>query len=120
MRRMEILVVPKCWMFAVSLFAFLVSLAAAVLPHADGSCRRALSFTQLAFTAGSLDSAVYGDFNEDGRPDIALHTLGGGTRTIALNRGSVFEPLPTEMVRFDGPNPVAVTAADVNRDGHLD
>jgi FG-GAP-like repeat len=98
----------------------MIAAAPPLAQGADGSCQRALTFTELAFTVGSLHSAVYGDFNEDGRTDIALHTFGGDTRTIALNRGSVFEPLPTEMIRFDGPDPVAVTAADVNRDGHLD
>jgi len=67
-------------------------------------------------------SAVYGDFDEDGRVDIAL--TNGSDRFILLNRGNrAFEIVnktsvsPTGSTAFLAP---LVEADDVNGDGHLD
>ncbi|MEA2342377.1 MAG: hypothetical protein QOF63_546 [Thermoanaerobaculia bacterium] len=97
-------------------------LLAASAASADDSCLRALSFAERLITSSSITSAAYGDFDEDGHPDVAL-MLDGDSRIIALSRGSVFRPMPREQV---GPissshfaDPI-VAATDVNHDGHVD
>ena len=94
---------------ALSLF---LSVAAAA---ADTGCRRGSSFAEQPITSTGITSAAYGDFDEDGRPDVAL-MLNGDSRIIAVNRGAVFQPMPLE----DVPGGRLVAAGDVNHDGHLD
>jgi hypothetical protein len=101
------------------LWVFLV-LIIAPAAIADPSCRRGFRFAEATVTGFPISSAAYGDFNEDGRPDIAV-MMSDGSRIVTLNRGGhVFEPLNREQpsgVSQAGP---LVTATDVNRDGHLD
>src|SRR3954447_2873112 len=94
-------------------------LLAASVVQADDGCRRALSFVDLALSSdrSAIRSALYGDFNEDGRPDVFLQ-MNDNSSAIALNRGSVFESMPAESLGANPPGAVAV--ADVNGDGHLD
>ena len=104
--------------------ALALVMCAAISVNADDACRRtfssadfALSSTSLSFISESYKAAMYGDFNEDGRPDVVLQT-NDYRRVTALNRGVAFEPMPAESL---GTNPpVAVSVADVNGDGHLD
>lgn len=98
--------------------ALALSLSVATVATADTGCRRAPSFAEPAITSLVITSAAYGDFNEDGRPDAAL-MLSGDSRIIALNRGTVFQPMPREIVPV-GSGISLVTAGDVNHDGHLD
>jgi hypothetical protein len=67
------------------------------------------------------DSAVYGDFDEDGRIDVAYTTSTDRLRHVALNRGNgLFMPLPASAAIFNGGSLVLAASADMNRDGHLD
>ncbi|HEX3578921.1 MAG TPA: FG-GAP-like repeat-containing protein [Thermoanaerobaculia bacterium] len=98
--------------------ALTLSLSVAAVAVADAGCRRAPSFAEPTITSLFITSAAYGDFNEDGRPDAAL-MLSGDSRIIALNRGTVFQPMPREIVP-GGSSSDLVAAGDVNHDGHLD
>ena len=58
-----------------------------------------------------------GDFNGDGRPDVAVVITGGDAVAILLNRGDgTFDKPEYLHVGF----PRAVVAGDFNRDGHVD
>lgn len=97
-------------------FSLLFTIAASVI--ADTPCRRSFRFADVVVT-GVITSAVYGDFDEDGRADIAV--MLGNVRIVALNRGGhLFEPLPRQALLFSGLTAPLVAATDVNRDGHLD
>ena len=57
-----------------------------------------------------------GDFNGDGKPDVAVTNQNG--LAVLLNNGSGgFEPAVSYIV---GTNPQSVAAADLNGDGHVD
>ena len=67
----------------------------------------------------SSPSAVYADFNEDGRVDVAMSNP-FGTLSVFLNRGSrTFQPLSTKAYS-ELQTTTLVRAADVNGDGHID
>src|SRR5579884_1007075 len=69
-----------------------------------------------AFPAGTLPTSVAaGDFNGDGKPDIAVTNQNGVT--ILLNNGTGFAPAASYTV---GTNPQAVAAKDFNGDGKVD
>ena len=69
-----------------------------------------------AFPAGTLPTSVAaGDFNGDGKPDIAVTNQNG--LTILLNNGTGFAPAASYTV---GTNPQAVAAKDFNGDGKVD
>lgn len=97
--------------------SLLFAIASSVI--ADTPCRRSFRFADVVITGG-ITSAVYGDFDEDGRADIAV--MLGNIRIVTLNRGGrVFEPLPRQSVVFPSLSAAPLVAAtDVNRDGHLD
>jgi hypothetical protein len=63
---------------------------------------------------------VYGDFNNDGLPDLAVVNTGDSTVSVYLNNAdNPGQFLPAQI--FDvGPNPAAIVAADFNADGILD
>ena len=67
----------------------------------------------------SSPAAVYADFNEDGRVDVAFSDP-GGTLYVFLNRGSrTFQQL-NKKVYTELQTTTLVRAADVNGDGHVD
>lgn len=87
--------------------------------NAASPCQRAYRTAEPLFTSRGISSAAYGDFDEDGRVDVALMT-DYDTRWVALNRdGHVFEPLTPEVSTHNSSLQLAGTA-DVNHDGHLD
>jgi hypothetical protein len=98
-------------------FLALMLVLSAMTAASGADCRRGLSFAEPAITSLILDTAAYGDFNEDGRPDVAL--MFSDSRIIALNRGAVFQPMPRELISGAFSIPLIV-ATDVDRDGHLD
>src|SRR4051794_18832161 len=96
----------------------LVLLATNALPD---ECRRGFEVADPIITSFSPDSAVYGDFDEDGLIDVAYTTSTDRLRHVALNRGNgLFMPLPASAAIFDGSSLVLAASADMNRDGHLD
>ena len=82
--------------------------------NGDGSFRIAGRYA-----AGRRPTDVLaGDFDGDGRPDLAVADALSGTVTILINAGvGVFQAGETLAV---GPTPVALAAADLDGDGHAD
>ncbi len=82
-------------------------------------CRRGFVAPDRIVTALSVDSAAYGDFDEDGRIDVAFTT--GYRLAVSINRGGgVFEPVSAEFLPSDYFEVRLTAATDVDRDGHLD
>jgi hypothetical protein len=77
------------------------------------------------FTTTALNSVgagptamAYGDFNGDGRVDVAVADFNGGSVSILLGTGDGnFQPTVDYPV---GSNVAAIAVGDFNRDGHLD
>ena len=70
-------------------------------------------------TVGSGPSWVAaGDFNEDGRPDLAVTNQGSGNVSILLGNGAGGFTAAPPVAAGTGPTPVV--ARDLNGDGHLD
>src|SRR5919108_5470844 len=67
------------------------------------------------------DAITAGDFNEDGKLDIAVTKLWEKTLTVLLGDGAGnFTPAPTTANYTTGTFPFDVVAADLDADGHLD
>ncbi len=62
-------------------------------------------------------SIAAGDFNGDGKPDLAITLAGGSLEVLMANGGGTFAPPVTVPA---GAGPSAVVVRDVNRDGILD
>jgi hypothetical protein len=95
----------------------LLALVLCVLPAAAQPCQRGFSAPDRIITDSRVRSAVYGDFDEDGRVDVAFEST--YDLAVSLNRGEgVFEPasrlsLPVWTRDVNG-------VTDLDRDGHLD
>jgi uncharacterized repeat protein (TIGR01451 family) len=80
----------------------------------------AVDFSNLkSYPVGTAPSdVVAGDFNGDGRPDIAVANRGSGNVSILLNNGDgTFAP----AMNFDaGDSPSVIAVGDFNADGKLD
>ena len=74
---------------------------------------------QVTYAAGSNPTAlVAGDFNRDGRTDLAVANYGSNDVSILLGNGDgTFQPQVTYAA---GSNPTALVAGDFNRDGRTD
>jgi hypothetical protein len=59
---------------------------------------------------------VTGDFNEDGKPDIAVNCNDGGIAILLGNGDGTFQP-PVFYTYYPGPG---LAAGDFNQDGHTD
>jgi hypothetical protein len=76
------------------------------------------------FSTSSLPSSVcMGDFNGDGKPDLATANAGNGTVSILLNTTAPGAATPTFSAKTDstaGTSSVSISTADLNGDGKLD
>jgi FG-GAP repeat. len=74
---------------------------------------------QTTFPVGSGPGAVIaGDFNHDGKPDLAVLNLGSSDISILIGNGAGSFSGPTTSPT--GVNPFDMTLADLNGDGNLD
>jgi hypothetical protein len=79
-----------------------------------------LLYAQLSFAAGNGPSnVVEGDFNNDGKMDLAVTNLSDGSVSIFLGKGDgTFQAQAAVAVGFSSPFGMAV--GDINHDGNLD
>jgi hypothetical protein len=71
------------------------------------------------FDAGaSLDSVAVGDFNGDGKLDLAVADPNSGTVSVLLGNGD--GTFPAAASYHAGVNPISIAVGDFNRDGKLD
>jgi hypothetical protein len=66
------------------------------------------------------DSVVVGDFNQDGKADLAVANSNSGNVTILLGNGNGGFTQPASSPVGVGTNPQSVVAGDFNRDGKAD
>jgi hypothetical protein len=82
--------------------------------------RTVLTFlAPVSYAAGSNPQAVaVGDFNNDGKFDLAVANAGSNNVSVLLGNGNgTFQPAKTFAV---GADPVSVAVGDFNGDGKLD
>jgi type II secretory pathway component GspD/PulD (secretin) len=76
-------------------------------------------FPRTDFTVGHVPAGVAsGDFNGDGKLDLAVTNQGDATVSILLGNGD--GTFPTEKIFATGAGPTAVVVGDFNSDGKLD
>ena len=92
-----------------------------VLLNQGGGAFPSPALTPLYPVGGFPESAAVGDFNRDGRPDLAVPSESGALVSVLLNSGnwpdagfSPYQPYPV------GNQPFAVAVADFNGDGWPD
>jgi Bacterial Ig-like domain (group 3)/FG-GAP-like repeat/FG-GAP repeat len=90
--------------------------------NGDGSLRAAYSYATNPPGIGSQSRAVVtGDFNNDGRTDIATLFAGDSVTILIADSKYSFQRLGTYVAgNYSGDQVVALAAADVNGDGDLD
>src|SRR5437899_3337266 len=67
----------------------LIALTVALLAQAAAAQAATISFTKLGTAAGASPvSVATGDFNFDGRPDVAIANFNPGTVTVLLGAGN--------------------------------
>lgn len=80
--------------------------------------------TAALFGVGATPVAVaVGDFNADGKPDIAVANSAGNTVSVLMNlttNGAVAPVFAAAQTFTVGTSPSAIAVADVNRDGKTD
>ncbi|MFZ0785365.1 MAG: FG-GAP-like repeat-containing protein, partial [Candidatus Acidiferrales bacterium] len=84
-----------------------------------GSTTSSLNFTNTQLTAGSVPYLMtQGDFNGDGKMDLAVANWGGSNVSVFLSNGDgTFQPAQTIALPAEA---FSITAADFNNDGKLD
>ncbi|MGL5063054.1 MAG: DUF4347 domain-containing protein, partial [Microcoleus sp.] len=80
--------------------------------------------TKVDFTTGGYPSFVsIGDFNGDGKPDLAVTSAGDDTVSILLNTTATGATTPTFAIKVDfttGDGPYSISIGDINGDGKPD
>jgi uncharacterized repeat protein (TIGR01451 family) len=100
-------------------FIQLVMFAFACATHSQAADFRPASI----YTVGANpDAVVAGDFNADGKPDLAVISEGSGTVTVLLGHGDGTFQAPKSFSTNGAPGakPLALTAGDFNGDQKLD
>jgi hypothetical protein len=96
-----------------------------VLLNTTAAGAGAASFAaQQTFAVGTAPRSVaVGDFDGDGRPDLAVTNLSDKTASVLLNTTTAGASTPsfaTQQTFAVGTNPTSVAVADFNEDGHID
>jgi hypothetical protein len=100
--------------------ARILTTAVLALVHSPGTTTYAVTFGPgTSYAVGNGPSGIVaGDFNGDGKLDIAVANSGTASISVLLGNGDgTFQPALTTLV---GQTPWALAGADVNGDGHLD
>jgi hypothetical protein len=109
--------------YAEALLLFLVLIAGTRHAEAqDAICTIPISFGQAThFNASDNPNAfTTGDFNRDGKPDIAIGSLPSKNVLVLLGNGSGGFRTPTELRLQNDDGPVSITTGDFNGDGKPD
>lgn len=82
----------------------------------------AMAVAASSYVAGSSPASVaVGDFNRDGKPDLAVANLGNNDVSILLGDGDgTFHPAVNYSLGSGSPEPAAVAVGDFNGDGKPD
>jgi hypothetical protein len=94
-----------------------------LLGNGDGTFQTHVDYPAILAGAGSLDVAdvALGDFNGDGKLDLAVTNPGSDQVSILLGNGDgIFQNPVSYSTGASGSHPTAVSAADFNGDGKLD
>ncbi|HEY1685870.1 MAG TPA: FG-GAP-like repeat-containing protein [Tepidisphaeraceae bacterium] len=86
-----------------------------LLGYGDGTFQSPVTYS--AGAGSTPDAIVAGDFNNDGKLDLAIADSTNGTVTVLLNTGTGFTVSSPITV---GTDPVSMIADDFNNDGNLD
>lgn len=90
-----------------------------LLGNGDGTFKSHVDFS--TGSGASSASVVVGDFNRDGRLDLAVaNSYNGGAGTVAILLGNGDGTFQASKEYPAGANPAALVAADLNGDGKLD
>jgi len=76
--------------------------------------------TRAYLISGIGYSVAVGDFNKDGKPDVAVVVIGSGTNTVQVFLGNGDGTLQPPIYYTPTTSPQSIVAADVNHDGNLD
>jgi len=89
------------------------------LPFSVTSPVSSIGFSGSTFASGGNPQAIVtGDFNNDGKPDLAVANYADSTVSVFLSNGD--GTFGSGVVVGTGPGPDALAAGDFNHDGNLD
>jgi len=90
---------------------------------APGATAPSFAAAQTFAVGNTPYSVVFGDFNGDGRPDIAVANFGSGTVSVLMDTspaGAVALSFAAQQTFTVGANPISVAVGDFNGDGKPD
>jgi len=88
-----------------------------VLTYINANSGHVVLTSTISISAGSITGVAAGDFNEDGKPDLAVATSNGMV-TILLGNGS--GSFTAQKAFSAGSSAQGIASADLNSDGHWD
>ena len=91
-----------------------------LIGNGDGSFQPPSFFTVTADEAATAGQVSLGDFNNDGKLDVALGFSGSNLVVVVLGKGDGTFGGPTDLTLQTGYEADYVQVADVNKDGKLD
>jgi hypothetical protein len=86
--------------------------------NGDGTFMHSSGIPGIPLDFSGSQSVAVGDFNGDGKPDLAVTNSGANGVNVFLNREGGLSAVPA--IPATGNSPTSIVAADVNGDGKLD